>query len=157
MNVRPHAQKFLEQMSKLFELIVFTASNSCYADVVLDHLDPDRRFISHRLYRENCMQTPTGMFVKDLRVIGGRDLEEMVLVDNASYSFGLQLDNGIPIIPFYDSRQDVELLVLGKYLEKLHKSRSMKEANRKWFKLREMAECGSVEEAFRLFNANIII
>lgn len=138
-------------MSRLFEVIIFTASNSCYADVVLDHLDPDHKFISHRLYRESCVQTPSGMFVKDLRVIGGREIENMVLVDNASYSFGLQLDHGIPIVPFYDSRQDIELLVLAKYLEKLAASKNIAEVNRKAFKLREISDSVSVEEAYKLF------
>jgi len=36
----------------------------------------------------------------------------MVLVDNAVYSFGYQLENGIPIIPFYDDKEDEELLHL---------------------------------------------
>lgn len=40
------------------------------------------------------------MFVKDLRVIN-RNLSDMILIDNAAYSYSFQLDNGIPIIPFY--------------------------------------------------------
>lgn len=30
----------------------------------------------------------------------------MVLIDNAAYSFSLQPQNGIPIINFYDNKQD---------------------------------------------------
>ena len=138
-------------MSKLFEIIIFTASNSCYADVVLDYLDPERRLISHRLYRESCVQMSNGMFIKDLRVIGGRDIEQMVLVDNASYSFGFQLEQGIPVVPFYDSKQDIELLTLAKYLEKMATAKSMGELNRKTFKLREISDCFSVDEAYKLF------
>jgi CTD small phosphatase-like protein 2 len=52
------------------------------------------------------------MYVKDLRVISNRSLKNMVLVDNAAYSYIFQLDNGIPIIPFYDSKADNELRVL---------------------------------------------
>jgi CTD small phosphatase-like protein 2 len=37
--------------------------------VVLDHLDPNKEFISHRLYRESCVQTEQGIYVKDLRVV----------------------------------------------------------------------------------------
>lgn len=36
-------------------------------------------------------------------------MEDMVIVDNAVYSFGFQLDNGVPIIPFYDNKEDEEL------------------------------------------------
>jgi CTD small phosphatase-like protein 2 len=56
------------------------------------------------------------MYVKDLRVIANRDLKKMVLVDNAPYSYYFQLDNGIPIVPFYDDSTDTELLTLHKFL-----------------------------------------
>jgi len=36
----------------------------------------------------------------------------MILVDNKVESFGLQIDNGIPILDFYGSRKDVELMHL---------------------------------------------
>ena len=29
-------------MSEYFEIIIFTASHSCYANVVLDYLDPNK-------------------------------------------------------------------------------------------------------------------
>ena len=72
--------------SQHFEVAVFTASHKCYADVVLDLLDPKGTLIHHRLYRDQCVQIE-GMYVKDLRVIANWDLKNTVLVDNASYSF----------------------------------------------------------------------
>jgi CTD small phosphatase-like protein 2 len=56
------------------------------------------------------------MYIKDLRVIRNRELSQMVLVDNAAYSYYFQLDNGIPIIPFYNNRKDCELLNLEHFL-----------------------------------------
>jgi CTD small phosphatase-like protein 2 len=38
--VRPFAKQLLAQLSQHCEVIVFTASHACYANVVLDHLDP---------------------------------------------------------------------------------------------------------------------
>ena len=49
------------------------------------------------------------MYLKDLRILKDRDLKDLILVDNAAYSFGLQIDNGIPIIPFYENKKDREL------------------------------------------------
>jgi CTD small phosphatase-like protein 2 len=49
--------------------------------------------------------TSDGVYVKDLRVIN-RDISEMVLVDNAAYSYAYQLDNAIPIIPYYKGKND---------------------------------------------------
>lgn len=68
--------------------MVFTASHQSYADVVLDYLDPKRELIEHRLYRDSCMVTEEGVYIKDLRIIKNRSLKEMVIVDNAVYSFG---------------------------------------------------------------------
>jgi CTD small phosphatase-like protein 2 len=43
--------------------------------------------ISASLYRDKCVVSEEGVHIKDLRVIG-RDLKEIILVDNAAYSFG---------------------------------------------------------------------
>jgi len=45
------------------------------------------------------------MYVKDLRVID-RDLSQILLVDNAAYSYSPQIDNGIPILPYYQGKKD---------------------------------------------------
>lgn len=42
----------------------------------------------------------------------------MVLVDNAAYSYAFQLENGIPILPFYEGT-DYELAALENYLEEI--------------------------------------
>lgn len=57
------------------------------------------------------------MYIKDLRVIN-RDPKNMVLVDNAAYSYAFQLENGIPIFPYYHGQIDFELKVLEDYLMK---------------------------------------
>lgn len=54
-NLRPHVRQFLQEMASIFEVIVFTASHSCYADQVIDYLDPTRSLIRHRFYRESCI------------------------------------------------------------------------------------------------------
>jgi CTD small phosphatase-like protein 2 len=50
-NIRPFAKEILKELSSLYEIIVFTASHSCYANVVLDILDPQNKLIQHRLFR----------------------------------------------------------------------------------------------------------
>ena len=102
-------------MSRIFEVVVFTASHSCYANVIIDYIDPEKKFISHRLFRESCIEKDS-IYLKDLKVIDNRDLKNMVIVDNATHSFAYQLSNGIPIIPFYNNYDDKELLHLSKFL-----------------------------------------
>jgi CTD small phosphatase-like protein 2 len=76
----------LQELSEIFEIVIFTASNSCYANVVIDHLDPNKAWVSHRLFRESCIETNDGIYIKDLRVIN-RDLAKVVLIDNSAISF----------------------------------------------------------------------
>lgn len=49
-NVRPGAQQIIEDLAKDFEIIIFTASHFCYANPVIDYLDP-KKLVSHRLFR----------------------------------------------------------------------------------------------------------
>lgn len=51
------------------------------------------------------------MYCKDLRIID-RELKDMILVDNAAYSYAPQPDNGIPILPYYHGTTDYELKAL---------------------------------------------
>lgn len=87
-NLRPYAMDCLRQANEQFQVVVFTASHQSYADVVLDWLDPKRELIQYRLYRDSCMETEEGVFIKDLRIIKNRKLKDIVIVDNAVYSFG---------------------------------------------------------------------
>ena len=120
-------------MSKYFEIIVFTASHSCYANVVLNILDPDNEFITFRLFRDHCLQTKEGIFIKDLRIIANRKQAHIAIVDNATYSFGFQLTNGIPIIPFYDNKDDLELVHLMSFLLQMNQYEDVREFNNQHF------------------------
>lgn len=84
---------------------------------MLDYLDPTGELIEYRLYRDSCMATEEGVYIKDLRIIKNRNLKDIVIIDNAVYSFGFQLDNGIPILPFYEDKTDEEMLHLIYYLK----------------------------------------
>lgn len=46
---RPHLDHFLDEVSELFEVVVFTASHRAYADKLLDILDPDGRLFQYVL------------------------------------------------------------------------------------------------------------
>lgn len=76
-----------------------------------------------------------GVYIKDLRVLVGRKLKDIVMVDNAAYSFGYQLDNGIPIITWRDDYEDTELSSLIDYLRGLSTAKDIREVNRKTFRL----------------------
>ena len=48
--IRPGVDKFLDEMSELYEVVIFTAACQDYADWVLDQIDAKGR-ISYRMYR----------------------------------------------------------------------------------------------------------
>lgn len=136
-NIRPHAIECLKELSAYFELIVFTASHPYYAERVIEILDPDKKIFSHRLFRVNCIHTENGMYIKDLRILN-RDLSNVVIVDNSILSFAFQLDNGIPIIPFYDDKEDSILVKIKDYLLSLRGTQDFRIKNRQCFSLKEL-------------------
>jgi CTD small phosphatase-like protein 2 len=117
-NIRPGAIELLQLLKGKYEVMIFTASHSCYANEILDYLDPQGELIQHRMYREHCHISNEGYFVKDLRIIG-RNMKDLLLVDNAAYCYAYQLDNGVPILPYFSGKNDYELKALGEYLMKL--------------------------------------
>lgn len=76
--------------------------------------------------------------MKDLRIIGNRRLEDLILVDNAVLCFALQLTNGVPILPFFTDKQDDELVHLLYYLESIAECDDVRVRNREAFSLEEM-------------------
>ena len=114
--IRPGIKKFFEEISKYFEIGIFTASVQEYADAAINHLDPENRFIKFRLYRNNCINVGNLLTIKDLRILKNINLKKIVLVDNNIYSFIPQLSNGILINSFYNDKKDEELNNVLRYL-----------------------------------------
>lgn len=85
-------------MNELFEVYVFTAAQKGYAEAVVRKLNRGRVLIKDILHRDHCLETKKGRFLKDLRIIKNRGLQDLVILDNLVESFGLQISNGIPIL-----------------------------------------------------------
>ena len=102
--VRPYLRGALERLSKNFQLVLFTAAEPAYADAIMQHIDPFNKYFDARLYRQHCIETHYSAdwgssYIKDLRIIGNRRLQDLLIVDNAVLCFSLQLSNGIPVLP----------------------------------------------------------
>ena len=134
--MRPFARECLAQAGSRFHIGVFTASSQDYADAVIDQvLDPAGDLIKFRLYRQHCAQTSDGIYIKDLSIIKSHCLKDILLIDNSVCSFGLQLSNGIPIVPFYYDQDDQELVHLASYCLQLSSAPDMLAINKETFKL----------------------
>ena len=110
----------------------------------MDYLDPNSQYIQHRLFRENCVNVE-GVFIKDLRVIN-RNLSDIILVDNAAYSFSFQIENGIPIIPFYDNNEDKQLKDLTNLLIKMHNCNDVRDFIRNIFCFQKFSEFSNPQD-----------
>lgn len=73
------------QVSKWFNLVVFTASVQEYADPVIDWLESEKKFFTARFYRQHCTFRH-GAFIKDLSSIEP-DLSKVMILDNSPLSY----------------------------------------------------------------------
>ena len=71
-----------------------------------------------------------------------------MLVDNAPYSYLLQLENGIPILPYYTG-EDTELVHLEKFLEEMSKCTDVREFNKSHFQLHRYVDCNDADEVVK--------
>ena len=108
--LRPGVINFLEEISKLYEIIIFTSSPKSYADSILDKIDIDNKFISHRLYKEHVI-FEKGKSVKKLNLIG-RDLNKIIFVDNMKCNAKYNLKNLYLISSWIQDINDQELIKL---------------------------------------------
>jgi len=104
---RPYVDEFLKKMGEIFEVVVFTASLSKYADPVLDLLDI-HKVVDGRLFREHCTCL-NDIYVKDMSMMG-RPIESIFIIDNSPHAYSLQPENAIPCITWFDDYEDNELL-----------------------------------------------
>eukprot|EP00842_Homolaphlyctis_polyrhiza_P004342 jgi/Hompol1/4909/HPOL_002088-RA len=113
---RPGVDTFLQRLGPQFEVVVFTASLAKYADPVLDMLDK-HKVVKHRLFREHCIHHKAN-YVKDLSLLG-RDLKDVIIIDNSPSCYLFHPANAIPISSWFDDPNDTELLDLIPFLEDL--------------------------------------
>ena len=118
---RPGLNKFLTEINKLYEIIVFTSATQSYADSILDSIDKNNIYFEKRLYRQHTVFI-NDTFVKDLSKLG-RDLSKIIILDNRPQNYFLQKENGIFIRSFYgDNKYDNALINLIPILKSIAKN-----------------------------------
>jgi len=113
LNIRPHLKEALIEINKYYYIVIYTASSHFYADSVLDflddYIDPNEKYFKYRLYRSNCIlckvkgDEDMKVYVKDLDIFDGVSLKDMIIIDNSILAYANHLNNGIPIVPYYNT------------------------------------------------------
>jgi len=106
-RTRPYLQEFLLEVSKSFELAVYTAGTQEYAEKVLSITGLDKLVSpAMRFYREHC-KWKSGIYEKDLRLVG--DLSRVILLDDTSCVCEKFRSNSL-LIKSWNNGDDTELL-----------------------------------------------
>jgi import inner membrane translocase subunit TIM50 len=115
---RPGVDRFLEQMSKSYEIVIFTSNMFGIADPVVSNLDT-KGYVLHRLFRDACWYKD-GVYVKDLSKLN-RDERRIVIIDDDPQAYSMQPNNAVPIAPYEDptDKGDSALMDLVPFLEAL--------------------------------------
>ena len=126
---RPGVDEFLFEMGKHFEVVIFTASLSKYANPLLDRLDV-HNVITGRLFREHCTYVDQ-CYVKDLSRLG-RDVDQTLIIDNSPTCYAFQPRNAMPCMSWFDNQNDSELLEMIPWLAKLAQESTVYETLDDW-------------------------
>eukprot|EP01083_Nonionella_stella_P071202 191134_1 len=142
-KLRPYVHRFIDQVSEWFDVVLFTSSCRVHAQTVMQAVDP-KHMVENRLFRTSCTLwcdsrggTPLAM-LKDIALLG-RDLKDVVIIDNSPLSFGFQLDNGIPIKDWLGTGIDMELLKLLPLLRNLSTCNDVRPILRAQYELHDIA------------------
>lgn len=106
-KIRPHTTEFLKHCSNSWNIVVYTASNRQYAEMMVDKIDPKALYIHNILSREHCLVY--GMrFLKDFRMIVNSSIKvaNILMLDNRLASFGFNIHNGMPMLPYTGTQDD---------------------------------------------------
>jgi len=105
--VRPGTINFLNEVSKFYEIIIFTSAHQNYADNILNRLDPEKKIISFRFYKQHTY-IEENKVVKNIKNLG-RDLKKIIFIDNIKYVAKYSMENMYQIKTWIDDVFDNEL------------------------------------------------
>ena len=144
---RPYLKKFLKEVSKYFNMAIFTAAMKNYADTIIDYIDPNNEYFQFRLYRDACIPIQQRLYIKDLRIIKDYDPMNVILMDNSLYSFMNQPSNGMLVNSFYTNHKDTQLISAKNFLiNHIFPCNDVRKECEKWYHFTDLFYKGTSKE-----------
>ena len=143
--MRPFVKETLGCLLEFFDIYVFTRESKSETVQIIEHLDPNFEIFSGIISQSRCFKTKKGHYLKDLRIVNSHDLKEIIIIDSEVFAFSYQIDNGICLMPWSGDADDSELAFLFNYLKRLSECSDVREENRKFLQLGELAAKHSSE------------
>ena len=107
--LRPDLITFLKEMKKIYELVLFSYATYEYIEKILKIIESKEKFFEYILDRRHITYE-NGSYIKNISLIG-RDLKNIIIIDDNPQAFKLHNENGIFIKPFYgDCLNDKNIL-----------------------------------------------
>ena len=120
LSYRPFLFEVLDALQNHFELILYTCGTAAYAAAFAESVEKNggKKYFDHILSLQHCLfSMENEIYIKDLKILEeGRNLKDVIIVDNTIQSFFLQLSNGIPIYDYTGDKSDNILPILSEYL-----------------------------------------
>ncbi|CAL8350128.1 unnamed protein product [Arctogadus glacialis] len=111
---RPGIDYLFQQLTPLYEIVIFTAETGMTAYPLIDSIDP-QGFVMYRLFRD-ATRYMDGHHVKDVSCLN-RDTSKVILVDCKRESFSLQPFNGLALQRWDGNSEDRTLYDLANFLK----------------------------------------
>ena len=135
---RPGVDRFIESVSRLFQLAVWTSSSSLYADSVVSNLFANHSDLAFVWSRDRCTPsfdpaTYRHDFAKNLNKVKklGYDLRDVVMVDDTPTKLARHYGNLVRVKPYQGEQMDSELTLLDAYLQSISELDNVRELEKR--------------------------
>lgn len=129
---RPGLQKFIEELSKIYEIVIFSNEDLGIIEEISLALDPSQKYINSKLGKES-IRIYKGRSIKDLNYLN-RNLSNVVVLDFDLDNVQLHPNNTVIVPEFSGDGKDRELLYLLVFLKEMGKSdiKDIRDEIKKW-------------------------
>ena len=129
---RPGLQKFIEELSKVYEIVIFSNEDIGMIEEISLALDPSQKYINSKLGKES-IRIYKGRSIKDLNYLN-RNLSNVVVLDFDLDNVQLHPNNTIVVPEFSGDGKDRELLYLLVFLKEMGRSdiKDIRNELKKW-------------------------